>query len=64
METAVASNGFPVAVALETSLVEWKLSPCGHDNCAAQTLGNFLSGMETRIGRFLLDRHEDPWKLP
>ena len=27
---------------LETSLVEWKLSPCGHDNCAAQTLETSL----------------------
>jgi len=52
------------SIPLETSLVEWKLGS-GHGLAAVRSgLGNFLSGMETRVVDGDTIVVDFPWKLP
>ena len=53
-----------LAVALETSLVEWKLRSHVAGADIAASLGNFLSGMETQGARQGALDGPGPWKLP
>ena len=50
--------------ALETSLVEWKLAALRASITSMRYLGNFLSGMETKVREMPEEDLTIPWKLP
>ena len=64
METAPDGSLTNFDLALETSLVEWKLVSEDHDGNVPLFLGNFLSGMETSARPAPSWRGRHPWKLP